>query len=93
MKRSEATPREVYRHEKDVQSASRLLWIALGSGCLSEEAMGADYEPGTPSTCLFDTGSFSPAPLDATELASRVRLDGRAGGQRSRTSSGVTWSC
>ncbi len=34
--------------------------------------MGADYEPGTPSTYLFDTGSLSPKTLDATELASRL---------------------
>ena len=59
-----------------------LLWMALGSGCLSEEAMGADYEPGTPSTYLFDTGSLSPAALDAARACVEIRLDGRAGGQR-----------
>ncbi len=48
-----------------------VLALALGLCRSNGEATGADYEPGTPSTYLFDTGSLSPAPLDAARLASK----------------------
>jgi hypothetical protein len=56
---------------KSTTLAIALLWIAFTQVCLSGEAAGADYEPGTPATWLFDTGSSSPSPLNAAGLASK----------------------
>lgn len=54
-----------------LRSGLGVLILALAMDFPSGELLGADYEPGTPSTYLFDTGAPSPTPLDGARLASR----------------------
>lgn len=54
-----------------LRSGLGVLVLALAAGFPSGGLLGADYEQGTPSTYLFDTGAPSPKPLDGTRLAPR----------------------
>jgi len=45
--------------------------LVLADSLPPGEAWTADYQPGTPSTYLFDTGSPSPTPWDARQMAAK----------------------
>jgi hypothetical protein len=49
------------------------VWIGTAAAfCGQEGARSAEYPPGTPFTCLFDTGSAAPAPLSGPTLAAKA---------------------
>lgn len=49
------------------------LWAGFAAASAAgRAALGDDYQPGTPLTYLFDTGSRSPGPLSARAIAGRT---------------------